>query len=163
LKNRCRRERGDSYPGLILANGARAEGMEANLFFTFFGLDAVHKQRHDHIKLATVGNPGVHPATMLGGLPGMSSVMTHYLTRKMEGLDFPSVPEFIEMIADTGAGLYACHASFELFGLEKDDLVPQVSGDHHRRGVLRDGGRRPDHLHLTARVRPTAPSRRCTP
>jgi hypothetical protein len=100
---------------------------------------------------------------MLGGLPGMSSVMTHYLTRKMEGLDFPSVPEFIEMIADTGAGLYACHASFELFGLEKDDLVPQVSGDHHRRGVLRDGGRRPDHLHLTARVRPTAPSRRCTP
>jgi peroxiredoxin family protein len=151
------------YPGLILANGARAEGMEANLFFTFFGLDAVHKQRHDHIKLATVGNPGVHPATMLGGLPGMSSVMTHYLTRKMEGLDFPSVPEFIEMIADTGAGLYACHASFELFGLEKDDLVPQVSGDHHRRGVLRDGGRRPDHLHLTARVRPTAPSRRCTP
>jgi peroxiredoxin family protein len=116
------------YPGLILANGARAEGMEANLFFTFFGLDAVHKQRHDHIKLATVGNPGVHLATMLGGLPGMSSVMTHYLTRKMEGLDFPSVPEFIEMIADTGAGLYACHASFELFGLEKDDLVPQVQG-----------------------------------
>ena len=24
------------YPGLIMANGARAEGIEANLFFTFF-------------------------------------------------------------------------------------------------------------------------------
>ena len=42
------------YPGLIMANGARAEGIEANLFFTFFGLDAVHKERHEHIKLATV-------------------------------------------------------------------------------------------------------------
>jgi peroxiredoxin family protein len=45
------------YPGLIMANGARAEGMEANLFFTFFGLDAVHKARHEHIKLATVATP----------------------------------------------------------------------------------------------------------
>ena len=35
------------YPGLIMANGARAEGIEANLFFTFFGLDAIHKDRHD--------------------------------------------------------------------------------------------------------------------
>ena len=51
------------YPGLIMANGARAEGMEANLFFTFFGLDAIHKARHEHIKLATVGNPGLHMAT----------------------------------------------------------------------------------------------------
>jgi peroxiredoxin family protein len=51
------------YPGLIMANGARAEGIEANLFFTFFGLDAIHKKRHDHIKLATVGNPGLHFAT----------------------------------------------------------------------------------------------------
>ena len=33
------------YPGLIMANGARAEGMEANLFFTFFGLDAIHAKR----------------------------------------------------------------------------------------------------------------------
>ena len=47
------------YPGLIMTNGARAEGMEANLFFTFFGLDAIHKARNDHIKVATVGNPGL--------------------------------------------------------------------------------------------------------
>ena len=115
------------YPGLIMANGARAEGIETNLFFTFFGLDAIHKARHDHIKLATVGNPGLHFATMLGGLPGMSSVMTHYMTHKMETLDIPSIPEFIEMIADTGAGLYACKASVDLFGMEKNDFIPQVA------------------------------------
>lgn len=114
------------YPGLIMANGARAEGMEANLFFTFFGLDAIHKGRHEHIKMATVGNPGLHVATLLGGLPGMSSVMTHVIERKMDRLDIPPIPEFIEMIADSGAGLYACKASVDLFGLEKNDFIPQV-------------------------------------
>ena len=116
------------YPALIMANGARAEGMEANLFFTFFGLDAVHRERHEHIKLATVGNPGLHLATWAGGLPGMSAVMTHYLSRKMDTLDIPPVPEFIEMIADTGAGLFACKASVDLFGLSKEDFIDQVQG-----------------------------------
>ena len=114
------------YPPLIMANGARAEGIEANLFFTFFGLDAIHKERHEHIKMATVGNPGLHLATMAGGLPGVSSVMTCYLGRKMEKLDIPSIPEFIEMISDTGAGLDGCKASCDLFELTKDDLIDQV-------------------------------------
>lgn len=114
------------YPALIMANGARAEGMEANLFFTFFGLDAIHQKRHDHIKVASVGNPGLHLATWAGGLPGVSSVMTHYMERKMEALDIPSIPEFIEMISDTGAGLYACQATVDLFNLTKDDLIEQV-------------------------------------
>ena len=114
------------YPGLIMANGARAEGIEANLFFTFFGLDAIHKVRHEHIKLATVGNPGLHMATWLGGFPGVSSVMTHYMATKMDKLDIPSIPEFIEMIADTGAGIYACKASVDLFGFARSDFVPQV-------------------------------------
>jgi peroxiredoxin family protein len=115
------------YPGLIMANGARAEGIEANLFFTFFGLDAIHAQRHEHIKLSTVGNPGLHLATWLGGFPGVSSVMTHYLQNKMDDLDIPTIPEFIEMIADTGAGLYACKASVDLFGLEKNDFIPELN------------------------------------
>jgi peroxiredoxin family protein len=114
------------YPALIMANGARAEGIEANLFFTFFGLDAIHKKRYEHIKVATVGNPGLHMATLAGGLPGVSSVMTHYLERKMEKLDIPPIPEFLEMISDTGAGLYACKASVDLFELTKDDLIDQV-------------------------------------
>ena len=114
------------YPGLIMANGARAEGIGADLFFTFFGLDAIHRSRHDRIKIATVGNPGLHLATWLGGVPGMSSVMTHYLASKMDRLDIPSIPEFVEMIADTGAKLYACKASVDLFGLERADFIDQV-------------------------------------
>jgi peroxiredoxin family protein len=114
------------YPGLIMANGARAEGIEANLFFTFFGLDVINKKRHEHIKLATVGNPGLHLATWLGGFPGMATVMTKYMEHEIEKLDIPSIPEFVEMIADTGAGLYACKASVEMFGLDKDDFIDQV-------------------------------------
>jgi peroxiredoxin family protein len=114
------------YPALIMANGARAEGIEANLFFTFFGLDAIHKQRIDHIKVATVGNPGMHIPTLLGGLPGMSALATHMMNKKMEGLDIPPIHEFIEMIGDTGAGMYACKASVDMFGLSPDDFVEQV-------------------------------------
>jgi peroxiredoxin family protein len=114
------------YPGLIMANGARAEGIDANLFFTFFGLDVIHKARNEHIKMATVGNPGLHVPTMLGGLPGVSTAMTHYMNHKMEALDIPSIPEFVEMIADTGTGMYACKASVDLFGMEKNDFIPQL-------------------------------------
>jgi len=116
------------YPALIMANGARAEGIEANLFFTFFGLDAITKKRHEHIKVATVGNPGLHLATIVGSLPGMPGLMTSYLGHKMATLDIPPIPEFIEMISDSGAGLYGCQASCDLFGISKDDLIEQVQG-----------------------------------
>jgi peroxiredoxin family protein len=116
------------YPALIMANGARAEGIDANLFFTFFGLDAIHKQRMAHLKVATVGNPAMHIPTLLGGLPGMSALATHMMTKKMDELDIPPVDEFIEMIGDTGAGMYACKASVDMFGLSADDFVEQVQG-----------------------------------
>ena len=115
------------YPGLIMANGARMEGMEANVFFTFFGLDAITKKRQGHIKVATVGNPGMHIPTIIGAIPGMSWMATKMMARKMEKLDIPPVPEFVEMIADSGAGIYGCKASVEMFGLGDDDFVPQVT------------------------------------
>ena len=114
------------YPGLIMANGARAEGIEANLFFTFFGLDAIHAKRVEHIKVATVGNPGMHMATLVGALPGMSGIATHMMEKKMSALDIPPVHEFIEMISDTGAGLYACKASVDMFGFTRDDFIEQI-------------------------------------
>jgi len=114
------------YPGLIMANGARAEGIEANLFFTFFGLEAIICKRQSHIKVATVGNPGMHMASLVGALPGVSALATHMMENKMEKLDIPSIGEFIEMIDDTGCGIYACQASVDLFGLEPGDFVGQV-------------------------------------
>ena len=116
------------YPALILANGARMEGIEANVFFTFFGMDAINKARHDHIKVATVGNPGLHLATWLGGFPGMSSIVTAQMSKAMEKLDIPPIPEFIEMIADSGGKLYACKATVDMFDLKREDFIDQIEG-----------------------------------
>jgi peroxiredoxin family protein len=114
------------YPGLIMANGARMEGIEVDVFFTFFGLDAIRKNRQESIKVATVGNPGMHLPTLVGALPGFSALATRMMQRKMEALDIPPVPEFVELIADSGARLYACKATVDMFGLTMDDFVPQV-------------------------------------
>src|SRR5690242_15809969 len=114
------------YPGLIMASGARMEGIEANLFFTFFGLDAIRKDHQEHIKVATVGNPGMHMPTMVGGLPGVSALATKMMQHQMEQLDIPPIGEFIEMISDSGAHIYACKASVDMFKLSKDDFVEQV-------------------------------------
>ena len=116
------------YPALIMANGARMEGIEANVFFTFFGMDAINKARHENIKVATVGNPGLHLATWLGGFPGVSSFVTAQMSKSMEKLDIPPIPEFIEMIADSGAKLYACKASVDMFDLERKDFIDQIEG-----------------------------------
>ena len=114
------------YPGLIMANGARMEGMEADLFFTFFGLDAIRKDRYEHIKVATVGNPGLHMPTWIGAIPGFSALATRMMKRQMEKIDIPPVPEFIELVHDSGAHLYACKATVDIFGLTMDEFVPQV-------------------------------------
>jgi peroxiredoxin family protein len=114
------------YPGLIMANGARMEGIEADLFFTFFGLDAIRKDRYEKIKVATVGNPGMHMATWLGAIPGFSALATRMMKRQMEKIDIPPIPEFIELVADSGVRLYACKATVDMFALTMEDFVPQV-------------------------------------
>lgn len=114
------------YPALIMANGARMDGIEADLFFTFFGLDAIRKDRFARIKVATVGNPGMHLPTLVGAIPGFSALATKMMSRQMEKIDIPPIPEFIELVSDSGAGLYACKATVDMYGLTMADFVPQV-------------------------------------
>lgn len=122
------------YPGLIMANGARMEGIEATLFFTFFGLHAIIDKKMDKIKIATVGNPAICvPSAMgpglptwIGALPGMSWFATSMMKKEMEKLDIPPVREFIGMIHDAGCGIYACKATVDMFHLTKKDFCSQV-------------------------------------
>ena len=116
------------YPGLIMANGARMEGIDVNVFVTFFGMEAINVKHYEHLKVATVGNPGLHIPTMVGGLPGMSSFVTHQMEKQIARLDIPPVPEFIQMIADSGARLYACKASVDMFGLQREDFIDELEG-----------------------------------
>ncbi|MBN1397468.1 MAG: DsrE/DsrF/DrsH-like family protein [Bacteroidetes bacterium] len=114
------------YPALIMANGARMEGIDASMFFTFFGMDAVIEKRMDYIKVATVGNPGLHMSTIVGMIPGMSAFATKMMKKEMEKLDIPPVREFITMIHDAGCEIYACKASVEMFHLAKKDFCKEV-------------------------------------
>lgn len=122
------------YPALIMANGARMEGIDANLFFTFFGLHAIVKKTMNNLKVATVGNPamrvpdamGFPLPTLVGALPGMSAFATSMMKKEMEKLDIPPVDEFIEMISDAGGKIYACKATVDMFKLNMDDFCPQM-------------------------------------
>jgi peroxiredoxin family protein len=117
-----------AYPGLIMANGARMEGIEVNVFFTFFGLDVINPSRNAHLQVATVGNPGLHIPTVVGALPGVSTLVTHQMEKKMEELDMPPIPEFVQLLADSGAQLHACKASVEMFDLTREDFIEDLAG-----------------------------------
>ena len=115
-----------AYPGLILANAARMSGIEAVLFFTFWGLDIVTEKKIDHLHVSPVGNPSMPMPTMFGGLPGMESMATHMMKKTIDKLDIPPVREMIETLGDAGAEMYACRLAADMMGLTKDDFMPQV-------------------------------------
>lgn len=116
-----------AYPPLILANAARMSGIEAHLFFTFWGLDIITKKKMNGLHVATVGNPSMHPSfhipTWIGSIPGMSAVASWMMRKEIDKLDFPPVGEFVEMLNDAGAHLYGCKMSMDMMKLTKDDLV----------------------------------------
>jgi len=117
-----------AYPGLILANGARMSGIDATLFFTFWGLDIITKKKVDHLHVASVGNPSFPMPTMLGGLPGIEALASSMMKREMAKIEIPTVREMLEILGDSGAHLYACRMAMDMFKLTEEDLVPQVEG-----------------------------------
>lgn len=115
-----------AYPGLVLANAARMMGIEADLFFTFWGMDVISKKKINNLKVTPVGNPAMHMPQVLGVLPGVSSLATSMMTKEIDKLDMPPVHEFIEMVHDAGAGIYACQMASDMMHLEKEDLIDEV-------------------------------------
>lgn len=114
------------YAAFVLANGARAEGIEAEIFFTFFGLEAVHKKKLEHLHVATVGNPAMHIPTMLGGLPGVEALATSMMKKEMEKIDMPDILEFLEILSASGVRLWACKLAMDMFHYKQEDLYEGV-------------------------------------
>lgn len=117
----------DVYAALVMANGALMEGMEAKVFFTFFGLDAIRKEKQDHLHTATVGNPSIPIPTMVGGLPGMEALASARMRKEMDKLDIPPVSEFLEMIVAGGGEIYACKLATDMFKLEREDFIDDLA------------------------------------
>lgn len=116
----------EAYPALILANAARQSDIQAFIFFTFYGLDVVTKDKVDHLHVNMVGNPSSPIPTVLAGLPGMETFAASMMKKRMDELELPTVREMIEILDDAGAELYACQLAMEMMKLEKAALLPQV-------------------------------------
>ncbi len=118
----------DVYAAMVMANGALMEGIEAKMFFTFFGLEAITKKNADHLHTATVGNPAFMPGmpTVVAGLPGFEAFASYMMKKEMDKLDIPHVTEFIEMIDAAGGEIYACKLAADMFHLKKEDFLPEV-------------------------------------
>ena len=116
----------EAYPALILANAARQSGIEAFIFFTFYGLDVVTEKKVDKLHVNMAGNPTSPMPTVVAGLPGMERFAAKMMKSKMEELDLPDAREMIEILDEAGAEMYGCQLAMEMFGREQADLLPQV-------------------------------------
>ena len=116
------------YAAFVMANGARMEGIESEIFFTFFGLEAIQKKKLEKLHVATVGNPAMHIPTMIGGLPGMEALATKMMKKEMEKLDMPTVTEFLEILSDSGCKLWGCKLAVDMFHLKEEDLIDDLDG-----------------------------------
>ena len=123
-----------AYPGMVLANAALMEGIDASVFFTFWGLDMITDKRMDNLKCTPLGNTsmampnGMGIPNVMAILPGMTSIATSMMRKEMEKLDFPPVREYLQMIADAGGKLYACKMTADMMKLTEDDLFDEVEG-----------------------------------
>jgi peroxiredoxin family protein len=124
----------DVYATLVMGNGAVMEGIETNIFFTFFGLDAIVKKRMDKLHTGVIGNPalrlpgGARMPSLLGVIPGMESFTSWMMMGEMEKLDIPPVSEFMDLITAGGGKIYACKLAMDMFKFKKEDLSEHVSG-----------------------------------
>jgi len=116
------------YAAFVMANGARMEGIEAEVFFTFFGMEAIQKNKLNNLHIASVGNPALPIPTILGGLPGIESLITKMMKSEMEKIDLPPVDEFLEILSASGVKLWACKLAVDMFHLKRDDLIDELDG-----------------------------------
>lgn len=126
-----------AYPALVMGWAALGNGIDVTIFFTFWGLDIITKARVDHLELAPVANTSMKMSMMgvpgnlgipnlVGVLPGMTAVATKLMKDKMHALEVPPVSEYLQMLVDAGAKLYACKMSVDMMDLKKADFVDGV-------------------------------------
>ena len=90
------------------------------------GQGLIHPDRCAKGKQFCIQPGGLKMPTILGAIPGMSAFATFMMKKEMEKIDIPPVREFIEMIHDTGAEIYACKATVDMFHLSEKDFCPQM-------------------------------------
>jgi peroxiredoxin family protein len=114
-----------AYSPLILATTAASLGWEAGVYFTFYGLDIIHRDRLEKLKVASLANPAgpIQLPNLLGALPGATAAATKIMQKWMKDARMPTVPEFIEMALGLEVRFFACSTTMGVMGVEEDDLI----------------------------------------
>jgi peroxiredoxin family protein len=119
-----------AYPPLILATTAAASGMEASVFFTFYGLNIIHKDFERKLKVSPVGNPAmpmpVPMPNLVTALPGMGPMATQMMKSMFRSKNVAPIGELLESARDLGVRLIACQMTMDVFGYAQDDFVEGV-------------------------------------
>jgi peroxiredoxin family protein len=127
-----------AYPALIMGWAALGNGIDVTLFFTFWGMDLITKTRQDRLELAPVANTSMKMKMMglptdnlgipnwMGILPGMTAFTSWFMKKKIASVGAPPVDEYVQMLLDGGAKLYACKMSADMMELTMDDFVDGV-------------------------------------
>ena len=114
-----------AYMPLILASTAGAMEMEAAIFFTFYGLQIVHKKNNKNLKVPPLANPAMPlpVPNIIGVLPGMTAMATMMMKSWMGKQNVPPIPDLLDMCKEGGVKLIACQMSMDVMGIHKEDLV----------------------------------------
>jgi peroxiredoxin family protein len=114
-----------AYPPLILATTAASLGWEVGVYFTFFGLDILHRDKHKKLKMASLGNPSgpVAIPNVVGALPGATKAATKMMQKWLDDAKMPNIPEFIDMAQGLGVRFFACSTTMGVMDVKEGDLI----------------------------------------
>jgi peroxiredoxin family protein len=119
-----------AYPPLVLASTAAAMDVETTIFFTFYGMDIINKKKYHKLQVAPIANPAMpSPVPMpniIGMLPGMTAMGTMMMKSMIKGINWPTIPEFVDICLESGVKMLACTPTMEMTGLKKEDIVEGV-------------------------------------
>lgn len=114
-----------AYPPLILATTAAALDYEVSIFWTFYGLQVVKKERN--LKISPLGNPGmpmpIPMPVLIQILPGMEAMATVMMKQKMKGKGVASIDELLEMAIESEVKMIACQMTVDLFDFKHSELI----------------------------------------
>lgn len=112
---------------LIIATGAASIGMEASIFYTFWGINVVKKQKSYRGKnLLERGFTAMLPAgTQQLGLSHMNffNIGARIIRRLMKNHGVASVEELFGMAQELGVRMVVCDMSRELLGIHDEELI----------------------------------------
>ena len=117
-----------AYPPLILASAASALDMEAQIFFTFYGLNIIHKERMNNLKIFPHGNTGMPGPFQgfLGVMPGMVGMATMMMKGTMKKHNVLPIPKLIEICQMAEVRMIACQMTIDLFGMKQSDFIEGI-------------------------------------